>query len=227
MIQRAAGDDAEARDRAWIELIERYREPVDRAVRRHAGGGARADELAADFFTYLFEKKVLPKVDPDQGRFRCFVQGVVRNYVRNASRVRRADRAEALDSVEFSLGRTERGYEQEEQRDWAQAVLAVAIESLRKDYERDTELLLRVYGIEPHQAVPRPELAVDAGLTENALNVAIHRARARLGERLVAEVRATVASAQDLEEEARLVHEHLLSAYPGLIGDATPGLAAG
>jgi len=218
---RDAAGRGEDIHQAWRLLIERYREPVRRSVRRHMGNHPDADQVAEDFFAYLFEQGVLPRADPKMGRFRCFIQGVVRNYVRVLQRQgRRQMRERSAESMEEFLESPASGavrFEQEEQADWARAVLENALAALRRRSPRDGLLLLQAYGIPPHARVSRAELGQEHELSPGALNVALHRARRELRVLLVAEIRRTVVSEEDFSEEQRLVYEHLLSAWPGLV----------
>ena len=221
LIFNAAGrDDAKRLQQAWRELVERYRGPVLQSIRRQLGNRPEADEIAADFFTYLYEKGVLPKIDPEIGRFRCFIQGVIRNYVKHARRSLPGARGGSdalLDNLAGGSGIET--FEQEEQAAWANAVLEHALERLREARPRDANLLIQAYGLAGHEPVPRRQLCEGAGLSENAVNVAVHRARNVLKQHILEEVQELVARPQDFLDEVKLIYDTLLSAYPGLAQD--------
>ena len=84
-------------------------------------------------------------------------------------------------------------------------VIARALDRLRDDYERrgDGELFDRLRGLLAGQeeGVPRAEIARGLGMTESALNVAVHRMRKRFRERLRREVGHTVADADEIRQE--------------------------
>lgn len=217
LIRKAAGrDDNLERDRAWARLIARYRTPVLRCVRRCLRDELGSEDATDDFFTYLFERRVLPKVHRGQGRFRCYVQGVVRRY---ALQLRR-DRAPGGDDPEdLDLGYVEVGtqVEREEELAWADALLEHALERLRSATGRDADLICRFYGLRGQQPTSGLELARRMGLSPNALNVALHRARERLHEAIVAEIKLIVSDAPSLHLEFDALVDRLLEAHPGLV----------
>lgn len=218
LVQRAAGlvPDADT-ETAWRELVERYRQPVTRAIHRHLYGHPDVEEICDDFYAYLFEQKVLPRVDPEQGKFRCFILGVVRNYSLHARRQRKAQEQEMPEELEPGGFEAEGAVIREEERDWASGVLMRATDRLLDKHERDGRLLLRAYGLPPFEPTPREDLAREAGIKRNALDQALFKTRKRLRELILEEIRHTVASPRDLEEEMDMVAQRLIDAHPGLL----------
>ncbi len=214
---KVEGSDLEG---VWRELVERYREPVMRAVKRQLHYSPEAEGIANEFFAYLFERNVLPKIDPDQGRFRCYIQQVLRRYVLHANRTMSPGKGVAsLDDLDFDgeADATDDGAEGREEDEWASAVLANAIARLEKEQERNARLLLSAYGIPPHEKIDRKELREAEGLTKQALDVAIFRARRELGRLIIDEVRGTVASEEDFESELDMIKDRLLASHPALL----------
>lgn len=220
LIRQAAGpSDLDRTQVAWEELVDRYRVPIEKSLRRIIRSHPDAEEIVQDFFAYLYEKKLLPKADPKLGKFRCFLQGVIRNFARQRLRNSRSWTSikDGTPEPEAQYGSSE--FERQEEQEWAHGVLQNAVGRLLKAQPRDGELLLRCYGVVPYPETDRQALCQERGLSMNALNVAVHRARERLRGMLIDEVRQTVASAGDMEEEVQLVCERLLAAYPGLMSD--------
>ncbi len=216
LIKKAAGLDGTTNvGQAWSALFEKYREPVTRAVSRLLRGRSDSEDVANDFFAYLFEQEVLPKIDPDQGRFRCFIQGVLRRYVLQRLRKDRGDGAVSLEGVEVSA--TLRTFEDDDESDWACAVLDHGFCSLRSEDARKADLLARAYGIGEWEKTDREVLRSEFDLKGSALDVAIHRSRRRLGELIVREVRETVATRKDFDDELEMIRNRLLLAHPDLI----------
>lgn len=198
-------------DASWRALLDRYRVPVRAAVLRRLGSHPDAGELAEAFFGYVYTGRVLSKAAPERGRFRCYLQGVLRRYLAHA----RADRArsryvqlETEPSV-FEVPAVER----EEEAEWAAQVFAIALERLRREGERAADLLLRTYGVAPFPRASAAALAAEHGLTPGAVHTAVSRARARLRELVLDEVRSTVASPGDFALETKVVVSRLLEAY--------------
>ena len=212
--------DREVSGKAWEELIERYREPVHAAVRRIVGQRPDADEIAEDFFSYLYSQKVLEKAEPSMGRFRCFMQGVIRRYVLHRLRPR-PDRSGPIDVGDADLPAPELPpeVEEREEAEWALTVLKHATTALVQRHPRDGKLLLRAFGIPPYPLTSRSELCKETGLTSNALNVALHRARRHLRDLIVAEIRDLVGDDRELEVESEVLGQRLMNARPELFGD--------
>lgn len=217
MIRKAAGrDDSLERDRAWVRLVERYRAPVLRSVRRIVRDEFGSEEATDEFFTYLFQRRVLPKAQRGQGRFRCYVQGVVRRYALQVRRAR-ATNAEDVDEIEIPVVADDSIIERDEELAWSEAVLAHALDRLRHATGRDADLLCRYYGIHGRTPTSGADLAKIMGLSPNTLNVALHRARERLHESILAELRLIVCDAPSLNLEFDALVDRLLEAHPGLI----------
>jgi len=206
-----------SRDAAWRELVERYRRPITVCVRRHVGRHPDADSLVAEFFAYLFTENVLDRLDAEKGRFRAFMQGVVRNFVR--ARQRREARAGGSDHA-FDLLAVDLppDAEIEEERTWARALLDEATRELVDLRPRDGRMLLQHYGL--GQGAPRDVamLASENDLTPNAVHQALHRARATLKDSLQRRIRDLVGSQSDYETEKRALVGRLLEARPDLLG---------
>lgn len=218
LVCRASAPEPDGtREDAWRDLIERYRAPVRSSVRRRAYGHADADEIADDFFAYLFERDVLPRVDADAGKFRCFMQGVIRNYVRSALRMRRPQGVADLDDLDLGAPEETPALEAQEERDWAMGVLSQVTGGLLVASPRDGELLLRSYGVPPYPLTDRETLCAETGLSRNALYQAVHRGKARLRTLLEDEIRSMVVERGDHEEEVGLLIERLLETYPELV----------
>jgi RNA polymerase sigma factor (sigma-70 family) len=206
--------DAEA---AWLQLVERYRIPVRRLLRRLLRDDPTADDAADEFFSYLFQKQILPKADPEQGRFRCYIQGVMKRYARSWRRATSMPRVrEDVDDVDVGADGESGDLEREEELVWADAVLDHALERLRREAPKDADLLVRFYGLGGVNPSRGDELAKDRGRNDNNVHVAVHRARARLRAALLAELAPMVSSKEELEQERQFLVTRLFSAHPGL-----------
>jgi len=221
LIRQASGQASGAEhDVAWRKLVKRYDVPVRRTLRRLLRGDPSADEATDEFFSYLFRERILPKADPEQGRLRCFMQGVVRRYVQWWRRASSMPRGLAdIDEVDVgSDGDGEAGEsEREEEMLWAEAVLGHALERVESASRRDAELLVRFYGLGGQPAASGQQLAEALGLSTNAVHVALNRARERLEAALLAELREMVFAADQMEDEHRFLISRLLAAHPGLL----------
>ena len=221
LVARAAGASGPEREQAWRELLERYRDPVERALRRRLAGHPDIEDRVLEFFAHLYQYRVLERVDPERGRFRQYVQGVLRNYVHEVRRRDQAGRREVPlpdSTLADAQAAGPEDVEHEELHLWAAAVLHNALESLRRDRPETASLLVEAYGLEGTAPVPREEQARQRGLEIGTLYVALNRARKELGRRILRELREQVSDAGELADEARLIQECLFEAFPGLRG---------
>ena len=206
---------------AWRELVQRYRGPVQQTIQRMLYRHPHRDEIADEFFAFLFEKGILGRADPTKGRFRCFIQGVIRNYVRQA--LRRHQRAGEPLALEADAPILDCRLELEELEEaaWSAGVLGNAAGRLIKEHPRQGELLLRCHGVPPFDRCGRQELCEEFALSSNALNVSLHRARKRLGELILLEIQPTVENESDYRSEVAILVKRLLEAHPGLVPSDT------
>jgi RNA polymerase sigma factor (sigma-70 family) len=210
---------------ALAELCQTYWVPLYSFVRSRGYTVHDAQDLTQSFFAYLIERKIYARVDRDKGRFRSFLLASLKNFLADASdRERTLKRGggqsflplheEQIKEAE-SLFQNHRSASTEEQifdRSWAEALVAAGLERLAADYRSEAkeklfnELKIFITGC----AGPPPayaELAVRLGMTESTLRSHVTRLRARYREVLRAEVRRTVETEAEVDEELReLLH---------------------
>jgi RNA polymerase sigma factor (sigma-70 family) len=223
LIREVSGGSGANRDHAWMQLVERYRIPVRRVLRRLLRDDPASDDAANDFFSYLFQKEIMSKIDPGQGRFRCYIQGVMKNYARSWRRSSVMPRAQgdgtAIDVAEIDVAADGQAadFEREEELVWAEAVLEHAIERLARDAKDYADLLVRFYGLGGMTPVSGDKLAREKNVTDNALHVTLHRARGKLHAALLDELRPMVSTREELVLERQLLVARLIAAHPGLL----------
>ncbi len=218
LIRRVSGRGGDVDpEKAWLQLVERYRIPVKRLLRRLLRDDPTSDDAADEFFSYLFQKQILPKADPEQGRFRCYIQGVMKRYARSWQRATSMPRGlEDVDELDVGTDGMSGELEREEELIWAEAVLDHALERLRRESAKDAELLVRFYGIGGVKASRGDEIAKEGGRKDNAVHVAVHRARGKLRQALLAELAPMVSTPEEFEQERQFLVTRLLAAHPGL-----------
>jgi RNA polymerase sigma factor (sigma-70 family) len=183
-----------------------------------------AQDLTQGFFAYVLEHKVYARVDRRKGRFRSFLLASLKNYLADASdRARTLKRGGAQiflplheDQVQEaeSLFQTHTGMTNEDRlfdRSWAEALVSAALERLCADYKRDAKEQLfrelRMFIAGGAEAPPTyAELADRLGIAESTLRSHVARLRDRYREALRTEVRRTVDSEQQVDQE---LHELL------------------
>lgn len=217
LIRRAtSGSPEDERNRVWGTLIRRYEGPVRRVLARQLRGDPGVEEAAHDFFSELFQKRhILDRADPDQGRFRCYIQGVIRRYALQWKRANGTPIGSDIENVELA-GEAQSELEREEELVWADAILHHALVRLESHSKRDADFLRRFYGLFGTPRESGEDLAEKYQLSPTALHVGLHRARTKLKSALIDELRPMVSTHEDMQEEVRFLISRLCSAHPGL-----------
>lgn len=170
---RAARGSRDALD----ELVRAYWKPAYFFVRRKGYDVEDAKDLTQEFFARLLEKRTLDVADPGRGKFRTFLLTCLENFLRDEHGRRNAKKRKPR--FDFVEAETQFRPDQSFERDWATAVLERAFERLKAE---------------------NPAAAA-AARGKSADKVAAHRARKRLREILLDELRATVETPADAECE--------------------------
>ena len=209
---------------ALAKLCRGYWAPLYGFVRSRGHTVHDAQDLTQSFFAYVLEHKVYARANRKKGRFRSFLLASLKNFLADAAdRERTLKRGGAQIFLPLheeqaqeaeSLFQTHSGMSNEDQlfdRSWAEALVAAALERLSADYRTEgKEKLfneLRIFVAGCADAPPTyNELAVRLGITESTLRSQVTRLRARYRELLRAEVRRTVETEAEVDEE---LHELL------------------
>jgi RNA polymerase sigma-70 factor (ECF subfamily) len=223
----AAGEsqsDPEIARAALAKLCQTYWTPLYSFVRSRGYTVHDAQDLTQSFFVYLIEHKIYARADRQKGRFRSFLLASLKNFLADASdRERTLKRGSGQSFLPLheeqakeaeSLFQTHSATSSEDQifdRSWAEALVAAGLERLSADYKSESrEKLFKELRIFLGGSVDPPptyaELAVRLGMTESTLRSHVTRLRARYRQALRAEVRRTVETEAQVDEE---LHELL------------------
>ena len=210
---------------ALAELCQVYWAPLYGFVRSRGHTVHDAQDLTQSFFAYLLEHKVYVRVDRRKGRFRSFLLASLKNFLGDAADRERtlkrgggqiflplheeqAQEAESLFQTHSGISSEDRLFD----RSWAEALVAAALKRLSADYKGEAkeqlfnELRMFVAG----GAEPLPsyaELGRRLGIAESTLRSHVTRLRARYREALRTEVRRTVDTEKQVDQELReLLH---------------------
>lgn len=210
---------------ALAELCQIYWAPLYGFVRSRGQTVHDAQDLTQSFFAYVLEHKVYRRVDRRKGRFRSFLLASLKNFLADAADKQRTLKRggaqtflplheEQAQEAE-SLFQTHSGMSNEDlifDRSWAEALVAAALERLSADYKREAkerlfnELRIFIAG-GAEQPPSYADLTNRLRITESTLRSHVTRLRARYREALRAEVRRTVNTEKQVDEELReLLH---------------------
>ena len=212
---------------ALAELCRAYWYPLYTFVRRQGHDPDEAQDLTQAFFTRLLEKKYLRDCDRDRGRFRSFLLASLKHFLSNERDRARAQKrggaapAFSLDSViedgerRYSVEpRSQLTPEKMFERQWALAVIDRVIFRLQDEFTKSRKSAqferIRPFLTGTEDEIPYRALAIELGMTEGALKVAIHRLRRRFREILRDEISHTVVDADEVQEEIRYLISALM-----------------
>ncbi len=212
-------------DVALAELCKIYWAPLYGFVRSRGYAVHDAQDLTQSFFVYVLEHKVYARANRQKGRFRSFLLASLKNFLADAADRERtlkrggakiflplheeqAQEAESLFQTHSGMSSEDRLFD----RSWAEALVATVLERLFTDYKRQgkEELFKELRMFVAGGAEPPPsyaELGHRLGMAESTLRSHVTRLRARYRDALRAEVRRTVHTEAQVDQELReLLH---------------------
>ena len=212
---RDAADTASPTYRASMErLATVYWKPVYGHLRRKWNlPHDRAKDLTQDFFAALCEKNFLPRLDPEAGLFRSYVQRTLDNYVRADHRQQGAQkRGGGVRHVPLDVGETfepssadtpEAAY----LKDWARATLDDALRQMHSEYAPQPAVF-ELFVLHDVQRPPGADVSYQALADRFSVSVTdvtnhLYRARKRLRELVLMRVRETTSNDREAEQEMR------------------------
>ena len=219
VVLEAQGNSPAARE-ALEKLCRTYWRPVYSFVTRQGAGPDEAEDLTQGFFALLLERRDLNAVRREKGRLRSYLLTSLKHFL--ASEHRRAMTAKrgkgqqliALEELSATVEMepadplsADRLYE----RRWALTLMEQVLRRLKEEYctAGNAALFDSLKQLLPDEpgAQSRADIAMQLGMTDNALRQAFHRFRHRYQVLLREEISHTVAVASDVEDELR----HLIS----------------
>lgn len=213
-----AGSSTPSAAAALEQLCRTYWFPLFSFVRRRGLPPHDAEDLIQSFFSFLLEKNIFTRADPERGRFRTFLLRALQNFQANErARAGTLKRGGGVAFLSFDELQAEARYQSEPSTEisperlydkkWATSLLDRVLQILRQDYTAAgkgplfEELRGFVWG--GGGEMNYRLLGRKLGLSEAAVKVAVHRLRQRFKECLQTEVAHTVASPADVEDELR------------------------
>lgn len=216
LVLRACGESGEGRA-ALSELCAAYYEPVLGFLRRSGRSEDAARELTHEFFARLLARGSFAGLDPDRGRFRSYLLGAVRYFLRDqhdlARREKRgggaehesldahSDDAPALQVADPSVAMDDAVFD----REWALALMNRAVAALEAQHagKRAEQFAALRPWLMGEGAASHAETAARLELSEGAVKVAVHRLRQRFRDLLKGEIAQTLADPAELDDELR------------------------
>jgi len=223
VLSAGKGDSSRA-EAALEQLCRTYWYPLYVYVRRQGRAPHDAQDLTQAFFARLLEKNSLAAAQQQRGKFRSFLLASLNNFLANEyDRANAAKRGGGQVPISLDDEMAEDRYGLEPvshdspekifQKRWATTLLEEAFGRLQTEYAAagKTKLFekLKPFLAEGAASGDYKELAVQLGMTPNAVGVTVHRLRQRYRELVRAEIAQTVASPDEIEQEMKYLLEVL------------------
>jgi RNA polymerase sigma-70 factor (ECF subfamily) len=201
-------------------LCRTYWYPLYAYLRRQGRVPHDAQDLTQGFFARLLQKDYLQAAAREKGKFRTFLLVALKRFLANEwdreHALKRGGFAQVVPiDEEFAESRFAADPSPNVQpdvlfdRQWAMTLLERTMAQLQEEYVASGRAKLFEYLqsclAREESALPYAEIAARLNLTEAAVKMAVHRLRNRYREILRAEIAHTVSSAEEVEEEIRLL----------------------
>lgn len=214
VVLQAKGDDTSAR-LALAELCRQYWFPIYAYLRRKTGSAENAEDLTQGFFAHLLSGNGLAGVNPNRGRFRAFVLACCNNFLANEL-AREVALKRGGGRPVLALEDAESRYRLEPadpvspdklyERQWALLLLDATFRDLEAEYSRagQAALFTRLSPTLTADEAPRYQtVAVEFGMSEDAVKKAAQRLRERFGATLRRRISAVVEDSSQIDDEIR------------------------
>ena len=223
VVLEAQGQSPAAQE-ALEKLCRTYWRPVYSFIKREGTGPEEAEDLTQSFFALLLQRRNFDDVRKEKGRLRSYLLTSLKHFLvsehRRTVTAKRGKGQQPIPLEELAaIGRADiepadllsadRIYE----RRWALTLMEQVLRRLKEEYctAGNAALFDSLKQLLPDEpgAQSRADIAMQLGMTDNALRQAFHRFRHRYQFLLREEISHTVAVASDVEDELR----HLISVW--------------
>jgi RNA polymerase sigma-70 factor (ECF subfamily) len=220
----AAGESAGARVASALEeLCRNYWQPVYAFIRRSGANPEDARDLTQAFFADLLSGNAFKRANPELGRFRSYLLGVLKHFLADEydhSRALKRGGGIEFVPIDVLLAESRYGFELSTEsaslaydRAWAMAVLDRALSRLREEFTLSGRAAL-FDGLKGFLLGDRGDLtfagvAEELRITEGAAKMTVTRMRQRFRALVRQELAQTVGTSAELEEELRAFAEAL------------------
>ena len=218
IVLNAAGTDSEKAQTALADLCRTYWPPLFGYIQAQGHSRHDAEDLVQEFFARLLAKNYLASADRSRGRFRSFMLSSLKHFMANEwdkARALKRGGGQIIIPIDLKTDETSAGIDPADNatadkifdRRWAMTLLDQVMARLARDYadrERgDIFESLRGVLIKDKDSLPYSEIALQLGMTEAAIKMAVQRMRAHYRELLREEIAKTVVSEDQIDEEIR------------------------
>jgi RNA polymerase sigma-70 factor (ECF subfamily) len=194
------------REEALNRLFAIYWKPIYFYVRRKGKTIEDAKDLTQGFFIHFFESDLLDRVERGRGRFKSYLLATLEHYLANEYRKAHAQKrgkppvALDVELLEDEM-KAEESPETHFRRAWGMAVLQRAMDRLRE--ELGPKWAAVKAHLSPSERPSYQETAEQLKISVTDVTNLLHRSKKSLRVKIVAELRETVETEEELQEELR------------------------
>ena len=215
LVLHARSGDSVTANRALEELCQLYWFPLYGFIRRQGHSSHDAEDFTQEFLSRILERRDFDRVDREKGRLRSYLLGALKHFLANEATRERAqrrgggkvislDREWAENQLSLEPATDEWSPDRLFDRRWALTQIDAARNQVLKRFEsrgksdqfRVLEKFLAWNSGENYEAA-----AMELGMSESTVRVAVHRLRERFGKALTDEIANTVEGDADLARE--------------------------
>ena len=217
-ISQARGHGDEQMKEGLRRLAIQYWRPLYLYLRKRGDGDADAADAVQGFFEFILSSGFMEHVDRDGGKFRSYLLASLERW-RSRRRVHESAQKRGGNVTHVPLDELETMRETMDQQDanispevaydrqWAMEMVARAVAGLKEGYVqrgREQWFVLLASALPGGGSLrPYTQLASELSCTEGAVKKAVFDLRTAFAARLREEIRATVRTNEDAEEELR------------------------
>lgn len=218
-VRRAGHPGEPGSDQALETLCQKYWPPIYAYVRRHGYSPADAQDLTQGFFARLLEKNSFASADRKKGKFRTYLLGALKHFLADEwDKVQAEKRGGKVQFVSLDdVRHAERTYLEDHSSDatperaydrrWAKILLEQALTRLQEEMYSSGKAnqfdALKQFVTGDPQAGDYEAAAAQLDTTSNAVSVTVYRMRRRWHELIRREIKHTVTTSAEVEEELR------------------------
>ena len=218
MVLLAGEEGSEPSREALATLCRAYWRPLYAFLRRQGKSPHDAEDLTQGFLAHLLENHRLSQVRKEKGKFRSFLLASLRNFLSDEwDKARAQKRGGAAQIISLDAQAAEDSYRLEPvdtenpeklfERRWALTLLERVLARLEAEYaERGLQnrfLELQPFLLAEAETTTYLGAGNRLGISEGAVKMAVLRMRQRSRELFRAEIAATVATEEEVDEEVR------------------------
>lgn len=218
LVVEARSADPERSEAALSELCQRYWYPLYGYVRRLGKSPEVAEDMTQGCFLEILKRGTFARADEEKGKLRSFLLKALKDYLgherERQNALKRGGNATMisldLEWAEGVLGQEladpSADPERQFERRWAMTVVNSVMARLQEEHrERGKEKLFQLAApfLVQTSEQNHKEVALQLGVTEGAIKVAVHRMRKRFRTLFRQEIEDTLMEGEDIDAEVR------------------------